>query len=423
MSVARKKNKRHRHFPSSKGSGQRIPMCSAITAVMLIATYVLENIAYPIGMDTRAIARVEAFRQYWRPDNDIVDDNVLFLNVSHDKTLIPYYPDADTSSTTPGYNVITDREKLLRFLQLAEKSDYKYLFLDIRMEKGYESPVDSALVEQLSRMKNVSLAKHWNVEEDCLYPMIDKRLEPLASYCDFDEQKSRVGFFRYKYLQNGEPSIALKMYQSVAGRDVKRHGAIFADGSRLCHNSHFLTFKKDAGRNIIDDGEINGAQFAKYSYYEMGSFMLDDSIPHNIKMLMMENQCVIVGDFENDMNSTYAGYQPGVYIHYQGFRSLMNHQHFVRWWYTLLMAAVYFILLYRIFSPKERIPKWKIWIVNHLPTVDLLIESVKYTIIVSVIVLTLYFFCNIAYNIFVPSTVLGILSHIINLKNRKPAVS
>ena len=62
------------------------------------------------------------------------NEDALFVNVAYDKQLIERH---DNYGMTVGDVDITDRTKLCSFLKMLQKADsYKYIFLDVRFEKG-----------------------------------------------------------------------------------------------------------------------------------------------------------------------------------------------------------------------------------------------------------------------------------------------
>jgi hypothetical protein len=122
----------------------------------------------------------------------------MFINVSYDKQVVDY---TYSGGNLTGKIDITNRETLLKFLQVAERiNNYKYIFLDIRFEKGINTPVDSALFDQVSRMRDISYSRHSDIiNKD------DKSRDKSA----INDYYSTIlsSFARYEFLQNGEESI------------------------------------------------------------------------------------------------------------------------------------------------------------------------------------------------------------------------
>ena len=77
----------------------------------------------------------------WPFNSDSTTDNeeACFINISHDRQLVSI----DPRDSTAGNIDITDRAKLLAFLQMLERDNvpYKYILLDIRFEKGLTTTV------------------------------------------------------------------------------------------------------------------------------------------------------------------------------------------------------------------------------------------------------------------------------------------
>ena len=88
--------------------------------------------------------------------------DALFVNVAYDKQLIERH---DDYGMTVGNVDITDRTKLKSFLETLQRTDgYKYVFLDVRFEKGFDSPEDSALFSLIKNMRNIVVATHSDIE-------------------------------------------------------------------------------------------------------------------------------------------------------------------------------------------------------------------------------------------------------------------
>ena len=384
--------------------------CTIVPVVIMVLSYLFGNIAYPLKLDTQKYALFEYFGRGWFNAGEDLNDAV-FVNVSYDKMLIV---DTCDLPDTNRKAVITDRGTLLQFLKKVEGLNYRYLFLDIMFdEKSGHSEYDSALVAQLLSMRDVAIIKHWDIGGGKADPMIDSRLDSIAYFCDFDELRTNAGFFNYKYLQYGEPSIALAMYNKMTERGIKRFGPLYFDGCKLCHNVLFLT--------IHTSMEYDAGEGGSHFYWDMGPNLLYDSIYFWEDFSDTVNgRYLIVGDMKNDMHDTYAHKQPGAYLHYLGFLSLMKGNHIVRWWSLLLLltyALISFIILQGLSREETR---WRLlrWI-EARPLLHFTCTLLGYGFCLFLLSALFYFCFDIAYNIFIPSFSFALLSNYVQFKKSK----
>ena len=103
------------------------------STVIIIFTYVMGNIGYPLPGETGALKQITDYKRFLGMQIDNVPDSILLINICYDKALVPY----QENGIPVGKTVITDREKLLQFLTKAKKANnYRYIFLDIFFEEG-----------------------------------------------------------------------------------------------------------------------------------------------------------------------------------------------------------------------------------------------------------------------------------------------
>lgn len=384
---------------------KQILLSIAISLVILMLCYLFNNIAYPMSLSSEKYS----FLEYFNPKEQDIDDAV-FVNVSYDKMLIS---DTVEVPDTNRKRAITDRKRLLDFLKKVENTNYRHIFLDIRFEQNEYSEYDSALTMQLLRMRDVAIAKHWDLINRCPYPMTDSLMEPLGFFCDFDESKSKSGFYKYRYLQNGEGSIALEMYRHATNRNITKHGPFYFDGCKLCQNALFLTIHTSMECEWQEDNTQN--------YFHL-SELIFDSITWTRFRDDISGKYLIIGDMKEDLHDTYAHAQPGAYLHYLGFKSLMEKKHIVRWYYVLFLLLFYTFIIYIILQGlrKETI-RWNPlkWIVQR-PLIHFLCSLLGYGFILSLLSSLIYLFGDKAYNITIPSLTFALLSNIVQfIKMRK----
>ena len=388
--------------------GTHIWWSLGLSIAILCICYFFNNIAYAPFLSTTKYSILEPFYRLIHDTSADLDD-VVFVNVSYDKMLII---DTVEVPDTNRKRAVTDRERLLNFLRKLENTNYRYLFIDIRFEENECSPYDSALTDQLLKMRDVAIAKHWNMNSKHPYPMTNSRMEPFGFYCDFVESKSNAGFYKYQYLQNGENSIALELYHHATTRGITQHGLLYLDGCRLCQNARVLTIHTSMENEWQDDFEQN--------YWHLPE-LLFDTLCWNSFRDDISGKYLIVGDMKEDLHDTYAHVQPGAYLHYLGFKSLTNGKHIVKWWYWILLLSAYFLIIYTILQGLSKdCFRWRPlqWI-SLRPLLHFLCSLLGYGTILFLLSALLYLICDIVYNITIPSFIFALLSNYVQFKRMK----
>ena len=394
---------------SKKKNKTGLGFCLILSIVLVVGCYFYDNIAYPFRLDTGKYSFFEYLRRN-KPVGTKDTEEAVFVNVSYDKMLIV---DTVEVPDTNRKRAITDRKALLEFLHKVESLNYRYLFIDLRFEDKERTEYDSALTAQLLKMRDVAIAKHWDIANGQPFRMMDDRLVAIGQYCDFDESRSSAGFFKYKYLQEGGNSIAAELYRKETGKSITRQGPFYFDGWHLCQNAKFLVIHTSMENEWQDDYEQN--------YWHMGPDLLHDTNCWRNFQYDISGKYLIVGDMKEDMHNTYVGAQPGAYLHWLGFKSLMDKRHFVHGGYVLIMMLIYFlvsfIILQRSNSNDER---WSLLRkIEHQPLLHFFFSLLGYGALLFVLSAILYLLFDTAYNIFVPSVCFALLSHYVQLKKNE----
>ena len=132
-----------------------ISLCNTI--ILLFLSYVLNNQSLFTGEDLNQYAWMELIKEKVGLSEQIDYKDALFINVAYDKQLIEKN---DEFGMTVGNVDITDRTKLLELLnRLTETNKYRYIILDVRFEKGFNSEVDSSLFAKIKDMDRMITTK------------------------------------------------------------------------------------------------------------------------------------------------------------------------------------------------------------------------------------------------------------------------
>lgn len=371
----------------------RIGVSVAIAAVILIAEYFVGNWLGYLFDDS---ATLSIFKTVFSDGEVATNDDIMYVNVGYDKEFVNVkIPNSNISGgwDTIGREVVTDRKTLLKLLDIAEKGDYRYLFMDVRFEKDFESDLDSMLFAKIKRMKNIVVSTH---KEDDDYEIADRSLLDKAAYADY-ETTYFSGFTKYRYLQNDSASVALKMYQDTEGGNFKRVGPFFFFDGKLCNNMQFLTFSDDDLDVPAITPAFGGEILKRYNDEEIAE--------------MMKGKIVVVGDMVHDIHSTYAGRVAGPVLNYRAYESLVEKCHVIDWRLMLFLLVVYGVCAYVIlYAHTIEIPKKiRIRLYSH-PLIVFILLNVGWSIVMFIVKLVAFYRFKSSMIILIPTLIFSVLS-------------
>lgn len=388
-----------------------IVLSMSVAILMLVARYLINNsnsrwlnqllwnekqYSYYLFQKTRGTCE----------DDKQIFEKVRFVDVSNTITII------EKQHTDDGVyrEVITDREVLLEFLRKIENYSYDFLFLDIRFEEGDTTPCDSVLVEQLLKMSkksNVAIARSYDNNNDRPVPLIDNRLDSIAFFVNYDNVSYDKRFSKYDYIQHGNNSIALEMYQRTHNgkKSIVKKGCLYFDGWRLSNNSKALAFHLKNGLNSPPR-------------YPIEELLDEDSYYFKNLSEQIGGKYIIVGDLgRRDLAGTYLGEQPGAVINWIAYKTLIDGKHKINLVCVFILFAAYFGITYFILEKVKIAACIRNRIARYLPklsknpVVQFLCSLVGYSTILWPLSLVLYLLFEVLYFPVVPTIVFSLVSN------------
>ena len=366
---------------------RKLVTLSVLTStVIIIFTYVMGNTGYPLPGETGALKRITDYKKFLGMQLGNVPDSILFINVCYDKALVPY----EENEVPVGNTIITDREKLLQFLTKAkEANNYRYIFMDVFFEEGMETEYDSALFSTIVSMDRIVIPKHKGVK------MCDSILYRKASNADYATTWQALTFSRYQYIHDDDESVALKIYQDRFGSNIEKHmgGLYYTDQGRLCQNSATLLLPiRIMGSLLDEEGQVRERN---YIYLSADLLDLDEVMPISEQI---DDKLIVIGDFKNDVHSTFLGSQPGSSILFNGYIALSQGAHLVNWLYYGLLFVVYIVIGLFYLSGHS----FSSMCVNPWLSIALSFASTATVFLIIALIASWY---DIAFNMWVPTTV------------------
>lgn len=379
--------------------GVRFSLISAL--FLTIACYFANNFPLFTGESLLQLHLTQKISELLHIHSKVNYGSVLFCNTSFDIDLVPVLEcyEADYSDTL-GYNVITDREKLLKFLELLEESDkynksngYKYLILDLAFDERDKTEYDDALYEKILNMRDVVVGNDDSFE--LASKLKNKNIDGLVEYFI---TKTNTSFTRYEYIEDDKRSLPLFVFEKLyPDSAIKRYGIgrfslYFSDG-RLCQNSDYLTFDERYPRENkyleFDIDSINDDLDRSVTLYRtVNSFISNEgTYEEKVKELAAQSagKIVIIGDFYDDNHDTYMGEKPGPVLLARALQSLVDGKNIVSLWHTVIWYIIFSLMSMLIYLDKPI--SLYVPIIKKIPYkfVHLLISLISYGAILTLI--------------------------------------
>ena len=367
----------------------------ALALVMSLTGIFIGNFRYSILDEVAWLCVGENLVRSWLGGVNETGD-AYFVNVGYDKQVI----DVQVSPLDSGRMVITDRKMLLDFLNIAERADYKYIFLDIRFEKGFNTDSDSVLFAKIASMRDIVIAHHYEPckdEQGNLYnsfAIADSILLPKTAYNDYYTSVFSSNFTRYPYLLDDRSSVALRMYQDIDGKTVKRCGWFYKNDGTLCENCPFIPIK--GGISSVTSENALTAQ-----YCNLGPFLM--TLPKQQLIEDMKGKIVVVGDFNEDIHDTYMSMQPGPYLTYLAYKYLASGGNNLSILLLVILTLLYFCIVWIILQGR-RLLSW-----GKYRALRIFTALISWSFFLMATCLIVYLCTGYTFNVLLPSLIISLI--------------
>ena len=340
----------------------KLVLYSFISSLMLVITsYFANNSPIFTGESMIQYSIIQNFCEKIGIHKTVSYGDAVFYNVAYDKMLIPAISDEDKQDTL-GVNVITDRQKLLRFLRLLNKTDkYKYIIIDLIFDRKDVSIYDDSLFHYISEMRDIVVANHLDIH----FADSSLVLSRKTGLVTFFTTSVTTNFGRFEFILNDNNSLPLTIYENLnPEKRMKRFGydrlSVYTIGGRLCQNACFLTFDNSFVETNIE--KFNEKYYTQSNkYINLGKF-IDDPIYNDTMLLTLvekntKNKNVVVGDFKGDIHDTYIGPIPGSIIMMRALATLEEEGNIIHLLHITIWFFVFFMITFSILYDKP-ISRW-----------------------------------------------------------------
>lgn len=371
-------------------SGSRLLIALGCSLLIICADYLLSNLSFPLFDESESLSLFAYLDSKNIPDQSA---EVFCVNTGLDNVLVPV---TDEFGDTLGYTQITDRSALLRLLEIAGTSHPKYVFLDIRFEKGLDSETDSALFAKMRSMPGFVFAHHRTING---YELADSSLLDNAALADY-RSNMFSGFSRYEFIQGDEESVALRIYRELDGGYLKKRGPLYLSDGGISYNMQFIPLPANPSSPYGPEGHIRYPYLTSQVFGEHS----DDEL-----RAMMHDKIIIIGDFDNDIHQSYVGDMPGPLIHYYAYRFLRDGRQRVNIFYIIILLVAYTIIAYALLGdddPTERITNF---LGIKSPAGIFLFSFLSWGTVLTALKIFLYLTYKISYIASIPTIVFSII--------------
>lgn len=343
-------------------------------------------------------------------------ENVIAINVSYDRMTAPYYA---PNEEYLGVVDMTDRKKLNDFLNMLKERDaYSYIVCDINFsDPQLKSEYDEELFATIASMRDIIVASS-DLNKD---PEQIKEKTVLSKY---KINSAGDGFFKYDFMIDGKPSMALKMWLDMENGTYEEYWW----GAKMNGKSCFQTIVPDFKFAIYSD--VNAAD-SSVTMQNMGNALQYYKISPSYARFY-DGKIVLIGAWKNnDIHDTIIGQQPGIVITYNAFLALYNKDNSMPFWVCILTFIVTWLecmFIFRSsFTPKlSRHIKNKLRILLRIKItfhklakkypfswffIEVLLSFVTFTTPLGVLMFVVYFTTGVFVNLIIIGFILWCVSH------------
>ena len=377
----------------------------------LICTYLFCVYDSTFVSDATVLRWVKVAQNAFSEQNTEVPDDVMLINTCYDRALVS----AKDSEGLPCGNIdITDRQKLLRLMQILKKhNNYKYVILDVGLSTAHQTPYDDSLFLIIESMERIALV----MPDD---EKTDTRLKAKCHDSFYNTSRFSSDCLKAPLVDSsGRSCLMLHAFTELTGKKLSHIGPVYYSEGHLARPIIYPHY------SVVFDNQINDSYDASsFNFINLGSNVLKEYSPEEYAELF-QDMTIIVGDFNlHDKHMTYAGQLAGPLISLNILLSLYDNAHLIPYWLLTILFIIFLIIsdnmLHRpyaasinetqkILSTKKKLSKG---------LVPLILLSSLYSFVLTALCVIIYLLAGQAYDIMFTGILIGVSHWIIRLINR-----
>jgi hypothetical protein len=325
-----------------------------LTLFLTCACYIHNNMAGLTNEDTFRYLMIQKASEMGF-EKKVSYGDAVYVNVYYDRELIPVY--RQDTQEPKGTTVVTNRQKLYRFLHMLHKSNRaKFIILDLGFDPNEVTAYDDSLYNEIRDIDNIVFAHDNNSE------LPRPWLKDKSALAVYRYTLANTGFSRYEYTsQDGERYIPTKVYEYFhPSKKIRRSGygwfSIYFSGDSkfsLCQNASFLIFDKTTLSEYSDTENVNESYAAGTTFYNLGEDFItpiEDSIYTEKEMCeqierLTDGKYVVIGNLvQNDNHDTYFGEKPGSLLLMRALQTLEERGNTISAWQIIGWPLIFFLI-------------------------------------------------------------------------------
>ena len=317
---------------------RKVVLSALLSLLFLTVTWITTNSRISLGGEKSKLQWMEILTNGGADEeHSDIADSVVLIDVHYDKRLVL---EKDDNGMPIGMVAATDKQKLKKLLDyLHQENDYRYILLDVFLDKNISSPEDSSLYQLIASMPRIV------IPFPTASALADTCLNNKAGYAQYTTAIWENAFVKYPFLTDGKKSVALKMYQEMTGRTITKHGVLYTDRWPV-RKSAILTFE------LRDNSDLS---FRKHYL----GWVVGDTLAGEVYESMLNEpgfatgKYVLIGDFQEDRHNTYLGEMAGPIINFNAFLTLLHGHHRISLLMLIILWGAFFWLVWLILSPSK----------------------------------------------------------------------
>lgn len=347
----------NRLLKAISGRRERFYVALGATVIMLLLTFICDNIPHSFGNEDLMMKNLRLATRLAGHDTQPVPDHILAVNIGYDRQLTPV---TDEYGIPCGEIDVTDRHKLLEFLNRIKDADYSAIALDVFFDKTMPAVGDSALFACINSMDRLVVPAHADAEVN---PAIDKNKIVNG---DYSINLLSNNFTKYRYRNSGaKPSMAAGLHMISSG---KKSLPLYE------RNTIILPLPIELESQYTQDGDKE--------WYNLGADILDSTTDEELRALVA-GKTIVIGDYcLNDIHDSYAGNISGPAIVINALEALRKGHTRINPWSTLITVLFYFLITWFLITGMT---VWKLIGWQPRPITNFILSFIGFSVVLSLL--------------------------------------